>query len=107
VRLRFVAVASAGCMELGVVRLPVKKTEIIGTVRAQKRRSRQSGTLICCRAWHVNLERGVLAGTVAEMFSRCPLFRGLQKTQKWPLVRFVFGYWVGSAQQLKRIHGPR
>jgi hypothetical protein len=41
VRLRCAAVASAGCTELGVVRLPVKKTEIIGTVRAQKRRSRQ------------------------------------------------------------------
>jgi hypothetical protein len=35
------AFASVGCMELGVVRLQVKKTEIIGTVRAQKRRSRQ------------------------------------------------------------------
>ena len=41
VRLRFAAVASVGCTEPEVVHRPVSVMEIIGTVRGQKRRSRQ------------------------------------------------------------------
>jgi hypothetical protein len=40
-RLRFAAVASVGCMEPEAVRRPASRMGIIGTVRAQKRLSRQ------------------------------------------------------------------
>ena len=43
-RLRYAAFASVGCMELERARRPASVTEIIGTVRAQKRRSKQRGT---------------------------------------------------------------
>ena len=43
-RLRYAAFASVGCMELEGARRPASVTEIIDTVRAQKRRSKQRGT---------------------------------------------------------------
>ena len=33
----------------------------------------ENGTSTCYRAWRVNPEKSVLAGTVVEMFSRCLL----------------------------------
>jgi hypothetical protein len=81
VRQRCAAFASVGCMEPGAGRRLVSRMGIIGTARVQKRRSRQSGTSTCYRAWHENPEKGVLAGAVVEMFSRCQLLLGLQKTQ--------------------------
>src|SRR5260221_5880196 len=33
----------------------------------------KEATSTYCRAWRVNPEKDVLAGTVVEMFSRCPL----------------------------------
>jgi hypothetical protein len=73
VRLRFAAVASVGCMGPAAARRPASRMAIIGTARAQKRRSKQSGTSICCRAWHVNLESGAFVGADVGMLCPSPL----------------------------------
>jgi hypothetical protein len=54
VRLRYAAIASAGCTGLEAARRPANRMAIIGTAVERKRRSGQSGTSTCCRAWRVN-----------------------------------------------------
>ena len=74
VRPRYAAFASVGCTELEAAPRKVSRIGIIGTARAQKRLSKQSGTSICCRAWHVNPEKDVLAA------HRCLRWDGLHFT---------------------------
>ena len=62
-RLQYAAIASAECTELEAARPPARRMAIIGTACAQNRRSWQRGTSTCCRAWRVNHEKGVLAGS--------------------------------------------
>jgi hypothetical protein len=46
-------------MEPEAVRRPISRMGIIGTVHAQKRRSKPWATSTCCRAWRGNPEKGV------------------------------------------------